>query len=54
MNKGLLIIAVPALIVSAFWLTIGWSWRMAAVGTCVEIAILAGVVIYSGKRQGAS
>ena len=54
MNRGLLIIAVPALIVSAFWLTIGWGWRTAVVGTCVEIAILAGVVIYSSKRQGAS
>lgn len=54
MNKGLLIIAVPALLVSAFWLTVAWGWQSAAVGMCVEIAILAGAVIYSSKRQSAS
>ena len=54
MNKGLLIIAVPALMVSAFWLTVGWGWRTATLGTCVEIAIPAGAVTYSRKRQGAS
>jgi hypothetical protein len=54
MNKGLLIIAVPALLVSTFWLTMGWGWRAAAVGAGVEIAILAGAVIYGTKRQRAS
>jgi hypothetical protein len=54
MNKGLLIIAVPALLVSAFWLTMGWGWQAAAVGAGVEIAILAGAVIYRTKRQRAS
>jgi hypothetical protein len=54
MNKGLLIIAVPALLVSAFWLTMGWGWQAAAMGAGVEIAILAGAVIYGAKRQRAS
>jgi hypothetical protein len=54
MNKGLLIIAVPALLVSAFWLTMGWGWQVAAMGAGVEISILAGVLIYGTKRQRAS
>ncbi len=54
MNKGLFIIAVPAVVVSVFWLTMGWGWQVAVLGTCVEIAILAGALIYSKKRQGAS
>jgi hypothetical protein len=54
MNKGLLIIAVPALVVSVFWLTIGWGWPAAALGMCVEIAILAGALLYSKKRPRAS
>jgi hypothetical protein len=51
MNKGLLIIAVPALLVSAFWLTMGWGWRTAIVGTCVEITIVAGARFYVVKKE---
>jgi hypothetical protein len=40
MNKGLLIVVVPAVLVSTFWLAIGWGWRTAAVGVCLELAIL--------------
>jgi hypothetical protein len=53
MNKGLLIIAIPALLVSTFWLTIGWGWRTAVAGACLELAILAGIAVYSAKRQRA-
>jgi hypothetical protein len=51
MNKGLLIVAVPALLVSTFWLTMGWGWRTAAVGACLEMAILIGIAAYSAKRE---
>jgi hypothetical protein len=54
MNKGLLIIAIPALLVSTFWLTMGWGWRTAVVGACLEIAILVGVGMFSRKRERAS
>jgi hypothetical protein len=54
MNKGLLIIAVPALLVSTFWLTMGWGWRTAVAGACLEIAILIGVAMYSAKRARTS
>lgn len=40
MTKGLLIIAVPAMLVSAFWLAMGWGWRTAVVGVCLELVIL--------------
>jgi hypothetical protein len=52
MNKGLLIVAVPALLVSVFWLTMGWGWRAAIVGACVEIAFLAGLVMYQRRTSG--
>jgi hypothetical protein len=51
MNKGLLIVALSALLVSMFWLTMGWGWRAAIVGGCVEIAFLAGAWIYSAKKE---
>jgi hypothetical protein len=54
MNKALLIVAVPALLVSMFWLTMGWGWRTAVVGACVEIAILAGARLYWLKKERAS
>ena len=54
MNRGLLIIAIPALVVSTFWLTMGWGWRTAAVGACLEVAILVGIAAYSAKRARAS
>ena len=52
MNKGLLMIAVPAVLVSTFWLAMGWGWRTAVVGVCLELAILIGVARYSRKANG--
>jgi hypothetical protein len=54
MNKGLLIIAVPALLVSTFWLAMGWGWRVAVAGACLELAALIGFTVYSAKRERAS
>ncbi len=52
MNKGLLMIAVPAVLVSTFWLAMGWGWRTAVAGACLELAILIGVARYSRKANG--
>ncbi|MGB8523076.1 MAG: hypothetical protein WCD43_08930 [Candidatus Acidiferrales bacterium] len=51
MNRALLIIAIPAFLVSIFWLTIGWGWRTAFVGGCVELAIAIGAVVYFRRRN---
>jgi hypothetical protein len=54
MNRGFLIIAIPAFLVSIFWLTLGWGWHTAAVGACLELAVGAGVVIYAARRANAA
>ena len=51
MNRGFLIIAIPAFLVSIFWLTLGWGWHTAVIGGCVEIAIGVGVAIYTARRS---
>jgi hypothetical protein len=53
MNRAFLIIAIPAFLVSIFWLTLGWGWHTAVIGGCLEIAIGAGVVIYTARRPSA-
>jgi hypothetical protein len=50
MNRAFLIIAIPAFLVSIFWLTLGWGWHTAVIGGCVEIAVGAGVVFYTVRR----
>ncbi|HXO04597.1 MAG TPA: hypothetical protein VN884_03080 [Candidatus Sulfotelmatobacter sp.] len=51
MNRALLIIAIPAFLVSIFWLTIGWGWRTALVGGCLELGVAIGAVIYLKRRN---
>ena len=53
MNRAFLIIAIPAFLVSIFWLTLGWGWHTAVIGGCVEIAIGVGIVICTARRQNA-
>jgi hypothetical protein len=53
MNRGFLIIAIPAFVVSIFWLTLGWGWHAAVIGGCLEIAIAVGAVIYVTRRTHA-
>lgn len=54
MNRGFLIIAIPAFLVSIFWLTLGWGWHTAVIGGCVEIAIGVGAAIYAARRTHAA
>ncbi|MGB8541361.1 MAG: hypothetical protein WCD49_06955 [Candidatus Acidiferrales bacterium] len=51
MNRALLLIAIPAFLVSIFWLTIGWGWRTALVVGCMELVIAAGAVNYFSRRK---
>ena len=51
MNRALLVIAIPAFLVSIFWLTIGWGWRTALVVGCVELAVAIGAVTYVTRRN---
>jgi len=50
MNRAFLIIAIPAFLVSIFWLTLGWGWHTAVIGGCLEIAVGVGVVLYAVRR----
>jgi hypothetical protein len=54
MNRAFLIIAIPAFLVSIFWLMLGWGWRTAVIGGCLEIAAGVGVVVYALRRPGAA
>jgi hypothetical protein len=54
MNRAFLIIAIPAFLVSIFWLTLGWGWHVAVIGGCVELAIGVGVVLYAARHASAS
>ncbi|MGD0544412.1 MAG: hypothetical protein ABSB65_08365 [Candidatus Acidiferrales bacterium] len=51
MNRALLLIAIPAFLVSIFWLTLGWGWRTALVIGCLELAIAAAAVNYFSRRK---
>jgi hypothetical protein len=53
MNRAFLIILVPFIVVTIFWLTLGWGWRTAVIGGCLEIAITIAVVILISRRQAA-
>jgi hypothetical protein len=54
MNKGMLIIAVPAVLVSVFWLTMRWGWRAAAAGCCLELAAGFAFWLYASKGERTS
>ena len=53
MNRGFYIIVIPAIVTSFGWLTFGWGWRLAAMVTAGEIAVVLGVVIFLARRQNA-
>jgi uncharacterized membrane protein YraQ (UPF0718 family) len=54
MNKGLLIIAIPAIVITVFWLTLGWGWHTAAVGGCLEIAVVVALAVFTMRRNSAA
>lgn len=53
MNKALLVIAVPALVVITFWLKLGWGWPTAVFAACLGILTLVGITVYVAKTARA-
>jgi hypothetical protein len=51
MNKALYIIAVPAVVVSAFWFWIGWGLLVAAAGTGLVMAAILAAIIFLERRM---
>ena len=51
MNRAFLIILIPFILVTVFWLTLGWGWHVAVMGGCLEIAITALVAILISRRR---
>jgi hypothetical protein len=53
MNRAFLIILIPFILVTIFWLTLGWGWHVAIIGGCLEIAITAAIAILISRRRTA-
>jgi hypothetical protein len=53
MNRAFLIILIPFILVTIFWLTLGWGWHVAVMGGCLEIAVTAAVAILISRRRTA-
>jgi hypothetical protein len=53
MNRAFLIILVPFILVTIFWLTLGWGWHTAVIGGCLEVAITVAVAIFISRRRTA-
>ncbi len=53
MNRAFLIILVPFILVTIFWLTLGWGWHTAVIGGCLEVAIAVAVAIFISRRRAA-
>lgn len=50
-NKAFLIIVIPALATSFGWLAFGWGWRVAVLGTALELLVIVPAVVYLLRRQ---
>jgi hypothetical protein len=53
MNRAFLIILVPFILVTIFWLTLGWGWHTAVLGGGLEVAITVAVAVFISRRQAA-
>jgi hypothetical protein len=51
MNKAFLVIWIPAIATSFYWMYEGYSLRVAIVGTIAELAIAAGVILVLRRRE---
>ena len=51
MNRALLLIVIPAFLVSIFWLTLGWGWRTATVVGFLELTIATVAVNYFSRKK---
>jgi hypothetical protein len=53
LNRAFYIIVVPAIVTTFGWVTFGWGWRLAAVITAAEVALVVATVIFLARRQNA-
>jgi len=53
MNRAYLIIGIPAVVTSFCWLAFGWGWRVAVIGTGIELAAAVAGFVYLARRQNA-
>ena len=53
MNRAFYIIVVPAIVTTFGWVTFGCGWRLAAVITAAEVALVVATVIFLARRQNA-
>lgn len=51
MNKAFLVIWIPAIATTFYWMYEGYNLRVAIFGTIVELAIAAGVILFLRRRQ---
>jgi membrane protein implicated in regulation of membrane protease activity len=51
MNKAFLIIAIPVFATCFGWLAFGWGWRVAVIGTVIELVVVAAAVFCLLRRQ---
>ena len=51
MNKAFLVIWIPAIATSFYWLYEGYSLRAAILGTIAELAIAGGVILFLRRRD---
>jgi hypothetical protein len=51
MNKAFLIIWIPAILTSFYWLYEGYSLRAAILGTMAELVIAVGVIWFLRRRE---
>jgi len=53
MNKAFLIIAIPAFATCFGWLAFGWGWRVAVIGSVIELMVVGAALVYILRRQRA-
>jgi membrane protein implicated in regulation of membrane protease activity len=51
LNKAFLIIGIPAFATSFGWLAFGWGWRVAIVGSVLELVVVVAAVAYLLRRN---
>jgi len=51
MNRAFLIIGIPAVAVSFYWLYMGYSLRAAIVGSIAEVVLATALVLFLRRKQ---
>jgi len=51
MNRGLLIIVVPAMLVALLYLAVGWGYAVSAMAAAGGLVLVAAVLLWRHKRH---